>query len=253
MGQPRQNRRYQSRSTQGNANPFDAGAINNDDVYAVPSNFSGLLTSCFAFCSRSDSQRRTTDTDTCPAPPVIFKTSLSAERSTVWDPILKRAAQHVVPWVELDHHYGENHTTQRPRHCSVFPGTKDDLNLLQVSCPPNDFYDKFVVHLEAGEIWYTWVDQTYTDIPTNGTWKKWSREIPVVDTNYNLADYDYTINEVFETGGTWYSNIKVIPIYPLYHDVQQKRGDSEEMILVARDKSFPHFSVLSRRSKLQKD
>ena len=108
------------------------------------------------------------------------------------------------------------------------PGSRDDLALLQVSCPPNKFYDKFVVQLGAGGSWYTWVDQTYTDIPTSATWKKWSSEIPVVDTNYNLADYDYTIQEVFASGSGWWSGIKVIPIYPLYHDVQiRKKSDTE--------------------------
>lgn len=249
-GQPQQNRRYQSRSTQGNNNPYDAGAINSDDVYAVPSNYSGLLTSCFAFCTRSDSQRRTTDPDTCPVPPVIFKTSLSAKTSTVWDPILRRTVQHVVPWEDHRSQCGD-HVIERPRDCFVDPGTRDDQALLQVSCPQNDFYDKFVVLLRAGGSWYTWVDQSYTDIPTNDTWTRWSREIPVVDTNYNLADYDFIIQEVFYCGDRWWSELKVIPIYPLYHDIQQSKN-SEMRILVARDKTLPRLSSLSSLLKQKK-
>ena len=219
---PHWNVDYQVRSTRGNNRPFDAEQIVSDEVYAVPSNFSGLLTACFA----SYSQRRTTDTDTCPLPPVpIFKTRMSAAMSTVWDPISRRPVQHVVPWVETRRYSGwrrRNHFFQKPSDCFVEPGARDDMALLQVRCPPNDYYDKFVVLLKAGGSWYTWVDMSYTDIPTISTWKKWNREIPVVDTNYNLADYDYTINEVFASGSDWYSKIKVIPIYPVYYDARRK-------------------------------
>ncbi len=220
--QPHWNPDYQIRSTRGNSRPFDAEQIDSDEVYGVPSNFSGLLTACFA----SYSKRRTTDPDACPLPPVpIFKTQMSAAMSTAWDPISRRPVQHVVPWVERRRNFplsGRNHFIQKPTDCFVDPGARDDSALLQVRCPPNDYYDKFVVLLEAGGSWYTWVDMSYTDIPTISTWKKWRREIPVVDTNYNLADYDYTINEVFAIGTGWYSEIKVIPIYPVYYDAQRK-------------------------------
>ena len=227
VGQPQQNPGYQSRRTHGNTGPFDAEQIDSDEVYAVPSNFSGLLTACFASCSRSDSQRRTTDPDTCPLPPVpIFKTRMSARMSTVWDPISRTPVQHLVPWVELIRRNfplnTRNHLIQNPSNCFVNPGATEYLDLLQVRCSSNDYYDKFVVLLKAGGSWYTWVDKSYTDIPTNSTWKKWNREIPVVDTTYNLDDYDYTINEVFIGGSDWHSEIKVIPIYPVYYDAQRK-------------------------------
>lgn len=221
VGQPRQNPRYQRRPTHANADPFNAGAINGDDVYAVPSNFNGLLTSCFAFCARSESKRRNADSDTCPTPPVIFNISMSADMSTVWDPILNRAVEHVVPWVEVRRYrgLGRKHVQQLPSDCFIDPGARDDLALLQVFCPPSDFYREFVVLLKAGGSWNDWVDQMYTNIPTNQTWRKWSREIPMVDTNSNLEDNDYTVQDVFLSGSGWRSEIKVIPIYPLYHDV----------------------------------
>jgi len=150
---------------------------------------------------------------------------MSADMCTVWDPISRRPVQLVVPWVEVTRNFpssGRQHFIQRPRHCFVDPDARDFEGLLQVRCPSNDYYDKFVVLLKAGGKRSTWVDKSYPDIPTNSTWEKSNKEIPVVDTTYNLADYEYTIKEVFGFGSGWHSEIKVIPIYPVYYDAQRK-------------------------------
>ena len=227
VGGPRRNRRYRNRRTRGNTNPFDVEAVGNtDDVHCVPSNFAAGLTACFAACTRpSSSDRRTGTTPNTCSIPTIFTVDFSHEASTVWDPTENRPVKRLVPWLDSTGSYWEkDHIFQRPsnrRFCPlVEPGNRSQMDILQVKCEANDFFEKFVVVLKAGGSWYNWVDQKYT-VSTGTIWKKWSREIPVVGTNKNLHDYDYTILDVFVSGKGWWSEIRVLPIYPIYRDVQE--------------------------------
>ena len=94
---------------------------------------------------------------------------------------------------------------------------RDKDPVLEINCPQNRFYEKFVVLLKAGKGRYTWVHMKHKTGQTGKPWRRSARKILVLGKG-SLADEGYRIDEVFSATGSkkWWSKIRVLPVFPAY-------------------------------------
>lgn len=108
-------------------------------------------------------------------------------------------------------------TRVKPNFCdTIDAGESASADQLVVSCDTRNI-KRFYIKLRAGGRAHHWVEYL---IAVNATGNKTtkiirSKDIPVLKTKYTLADYGYSISDVFSSGGGgWWSTISVTPEYP---------------------------------------
>jgi hypothetical protein len=144
----------------------------------------------------------------------------------VWDSSLNALVRRPVPW--------ESEVTQesggeqiKPKGCRI----EVENDVLQVFCPPSTDYSHYVVQLKASGIMLKWVDTSFLGGRTDIVWQRTSRDIPVHNTRWKLADYGYAMRTVFRPhGGAWSSSVIIAPYYPdLTYAARQKRASATEV------------------------
>ena len=100
-----QNGRYRSASTQGNPEPFNDPSRSSSSRLSLLTSRLPFLGSCFGSCPsgrRSDEFSPSEDATpgSCPTKQIVFETSSTAEKATVWDPINKDVRERIAPWEE---------------------------------------------------------------------------------------------------------------------------------------------------------
>ena len=154
------------------------------------------LTACFSLCSTSSmtsvqafyfsfyiSLGKEIQSNTCPVP---FQKSINHPEEIIWNPWTVQPIYAMVPYDTLHYTYPvKSHRTYSPDCCVVTPGTGSDPNLLQISCQScsNNYFQDFVVRLEASTPTGVFVNQTFMDGNTSKQFKKKSSEIYVFGTS----------------------------------------------------------------------
>lgn len=184
---------------------------------ASPYDVSACFSSCLATASSRALVGFSHNEDNCSD--ISFSQDIDATLGFLTNPITNFEQHKLTPWKAYN--YIDNHAQRFfPEYCVM----STDYETLKIDCSaavsdvgltkPNEIFKRFKVNISGGGSQAEWFD---SDFESNGFYLVISRhDVPVINTNYTLADYSWGMNDIFSGDYiSWWSNIKIKPFYPV--------------------------------------
>ncbi|SDO82866.1 Pertussis toxin, subunit 1 [Ralstonia sp. 25mfcol4.1] len=214
---------YVAGNTVANQDPFPIRRAPTTTVQLVApalAGTSGALASVCSLCNITEEEeedrrrKRSVDVSTGAKACNYFSIREDDSPAAVVDPITGEEVKRYVPWQTRVKREGYS-SIETPLGCQTVTGAAPLADLVAVKCDGLRNVRRFRVSIGAGGNANTWVDKRFDDGVEGEWWGRKSSEIPVVNTRYTLADYGYSIYDVFgNTTGNWWSGLTVRPFYP---------------------------------------
>lgn len=213
----RQNENYRHEDTVANSQPYPIDRRPRTSVVVVsPSLFGASSTSCLCNISEEaeKKRRKRAAEGHTPACAIFSIAADDMKTATVVDPITGSRVQRYVPWVTRKQTRGYA-TTEAPIGCEFVKGDAPLQNLLAVKCAGMSNVRHYQFLMGAGGPAKTWVSTAFRGGVVGEWFGRTNKQIPVVDTRNSLADYGYSVYDVFgNSSGNWWSALTVLPVYP---------------------------------------
>jgi hypothetical protein len=211
---------YFSAQTQASPRPFIFTARTNStaDTFVYPGLFgdsspaSWLLGCVRGHLTKREASDKTQDPN-CPDGRYSY---IPLGNSQVISPIDNKTYTMVTPWI--DKHEVKNTYAQEwfPSNCKI----GIEKWVMRITCDTSPPYaQKYAMRISAGGRVNTWIQQNCTfEAEYDKEYVTFTIDrlhLYVINTDYKIVDYHYSVADIFSGTDGWWSNIHITPVYPM--------------------------------------